>query len=48
MKKKKLIITLDQLLTAIKKSNTVHYPVEFKSPSDFKSFVTFLESEGLK
>lgn len=48
MKKKKIIITIDQLFTAIKTSNKVHYPLEFKRPEDFESFIRFLEEEGLK
>lgn len=48
MNKRKLIITLEQLKTAIKQSNKVTYPIVFRSAEDFDEFVIFLEKEGLK
>lgn len=44
----KVRMTLPQLLTAIKTSNKVSYPIVFRSADDFDKFVSFIEEEGLK
>jgi len=44
----KIKMRLEQLLTAVKTSNKISYPIVFSSAVDFDKFVSFIEKEGLK